>query len=320
MTVLTQNQNLYAIQKLEAVAERDIDLLFIEELNVSKSFRSWLYGMVWETNNHDLPFLGAWHSLTHPEYGESDIAAIFKDLEGRKAAILIENKIDAPAQPNQAARYRSRGDAGIEKTWWHKYRTCMIAPQAYLDANSEAELYDVRISYESIKEWFQHVETDCRSAYRAEVVGNAIEQNRRGYKPIPHGGVTQFWLDYWELSRIEFSELRMRKPNKIPARSDWPRFKPQGLKPNFVVIHKWRRGVVDLTILGDANAVDQIIHLNGDLLGDGVTVLPTGNSAAIRIDVPMVDRFAGFQAQIEKVRAGLSAASRLVELSHQVKL
>ena len=101
-----------------------------------------------------------------------------------------------------------------------------------------------------------------------------------------------WWLDYWELSRIEFSELRMRKPSKIPARSDLPRFKPQGLKPNFVVIHKWRRGVVDLTILGAANAVNQIIHLNGDLLGDGVTILPTDNSAAIRIDIPMVDRFA----------------------------
>ena len=145
------------IQKLEAVAERDIDLLFIEELSISKSFRSWIYGMVWETNDHDLPFLGAWHSLIHSEYGESDIPAIFKDSHDHKTAILIENKIDALAQPNQAARYRSRGDAGIEKAWWHKYRTCMIAPQAYLDANSEAELYDVRISYESIKEWFQHV-------------------------------------------------------------------------------------------------------------------------------------------------------------------
>jgi hypothetical protein len=78
--------------------------------------------------------------------------------------------------------------------------------------------------------------------------------------------------------------------------------------------------VVDLTILGAANAVDKIIHLNEEFLEDGVTILPTGDSAAIRKDVPMVDRFAGFQAQIEKVRAGLSAASRLVELSHQIKL
>jgi len=97
----------------------------------------------------------------------------------------------------------------------------------------------------------------------------------------------------------------MRKPNKIPAKSDWPRFKPQGLKPNFVVIHKWRLGVVDLTILGAANPVDQIIHLNEEFLEDGLSVLPTGNSAAIRIDVPMVDRFVGFEAQILKVRAGL---------------
>ena len=69
------------IQKLEAVAERDIDLLFIEELSISKSFRSWIYGMVWETNNHDLPFLGAWHSLTHPEYGESDIVVLVEGVE-----------------------------------------------------------------------------------------------------------------------------------------------------------------------------------------------------------------------------------------------
>ena len=66
------------------------------------------------------------------------------------------------------------------------------------------------------------------------------------------------------------------------------------------LIAGWRRGVVDLTILGVANAVDQIIHLNEEFLGDGGTVLPKGGSAAIPIDVPMVDRFAGFQAQIER--------------------
>ena len=34
-------RNLTDIQPLEAVAERDIDLLLIEELNVDSSFRSW---------------------------------------------------------------------------------------------------------------------------------------------------------------------------------------------------------------------------------------------------------------------------------------
>ena len=70
-------------------AERDIDLLLIEELNVDSSFLSWIYGLVWRTSYQDLTFLGAWHSLTHPEYGESDIVVLVEGAEGRKLAILI---------------------------------------------------------------------------------------------------------------------------------------------------------------------------------------------------------------------------------------
>jgi hypothetical protein len=79
---------------------------------------------------------------------------LVEGAEDRELAILIEDKIDAEPQPNQAGRYRIRGDARIEKESWHQYRTCIVAPQAYLDSNSEAELYDVRLSYESIKQWF----------------------------------------------------------------------------------------------------------------------------------------------------------------------
>ena len=167
-------RNLTDIQPLEAVAERDIDLLLIEELNVDSSFRSWFYGLVWGTIDQYLTFLGAWHSLTHPQYGESDIVVLVEGAEDRKLAILIEDKIDAEPQPNQAGRYRSRGDAGIKQEWWHQYRTCIVAPQAYLDSNSEAELYDVRLSYESIKQWFVEKPTDPRAKYKAQLIEEAI--------------------------------------------------------------------------------------------------------------------------------------------------
>jgi hypothetical protein len=313
-------QNLKEIQTLEAVAERDIDLLLIEELHVDSSFRSWFYELVWGASDHDLTFLGAWHSLTDSEHGESDIVVLVEGLEGRKLAILIEDKIDAITQPNQAGRYRIRGDAGIEKEWWHQYRTCIVAPQAYLDANSEAKLYDVPISYESIKQWFTEKSTDHRATYKAQIIENAIEQNRRGYRAIPHGGVTQFWLDYWELSRTEFPELQMRKPTGIPANSDWPRFKPKGLNSDFVVIHKWRRGAVDLTIRGAGDNIERLTKLNGPLLSDDLSILTTNKSAAIRVEVPLVDRFGELAPQINKARAGLLAASRLIELSHQLQL
>ena len=64
-------------------AERDIDLLLIEELNVDSSFLSWFYGLVWGTSDQDLTFLGAWHSLTHPQYGESDIVVLVEGAEDR---------------------------------------------------------------------------------------------------------------------------------------------------------------------------------------------------------------------------------------------
>ena len=74
-------RNLEEIQAPEAVAERDIDLLLIEELHVDSNFRSWFYELVWETGNHAVPFLGAWHSLTHPEHGESDIVVLVEGVE-----------------------------------------------------------------------------------------------------------------------------------------------------------------------------------------------------------------------------------------------
>ena len=81
-------RNIEHIQSTHPV-ERDIDLLLIEELNVDSSFLSWFYGLVWGTSDQDLIFLGVWHSLTHPAYGESDIVVLVEGAEGRKLAILI---------------------------------------------------------------------------------------------------------------------------------------------------------------------------------------------------------------------------------------
>ena len=314
------DRNLKDIQLLQSVAERDIDLLLTEELHVDSSFCSWFYELVWGTGNHNLSFLGAWHSLTHPEHGESDIVVLVEGVEGRKLAILVENKIDAIAQPNQAGRYRIRGDAGIEKDWWHQYRTCIVAPQAYLNANSEAVLYDVRISYEYIKQWFETKEGDHRSKYRAQIIEIAIGQNRRGYQPEPHGGVTQFWFDYWQLSTKEFRGLQMAKPGEKPARADWPTFSPVELKNDFVVFHKLPRGAVDLTIKGAGGDIEHLKQLNESLLVDGLSMLTTGESAAIRIEVPEMNRFGEFAPQIDKARDGLLAVSRLIELSHKIQV
>ncbi len=313
------NQNLESRQSTHP-AERDIDLLLIEELHVDRNLLGWFYEQVWKAEDQELSFLGAWHSVTHPVHGESDIVVLAKRVECRKLAILAENKIDAIAQPNQANRYHLRGIVGIEKSWWDQYRTCILAPQAYLDVNAEVELYDSRISYETIKKWFDTKTNDLRSKYKANIIECAIEQNKRGYQPDPHGGVTQFWLDYWKLSIEEFPELQMKNPGVKPAGADWVRFNPIELKNASVVLHKLEDGAVDMTILRVGADIERLEQLNESLLVNGLSMVRTGESASIRISVPTMDRFGEFEQQKGRARTGLSAVSRLIKSSHKIQL
>jgi len=55
---------------IEAVVERDIDLLLLEEMHVSTSFRSWLIKLVYGTDTEIASFEGAWHSFNHPVFHE----------------------------------------------------------------------------------------------------------------------------------------------------------------------------------------------------------------------------------------------------------
>jgi hypothetical protein len=310
---------MHEVQFIECVAERDIDLLFLEELHVSSEFRSWLVSEAFGHETNCARFLGAWHSLTHPTLGESDLVLLFEDSQRGKVALLIENKIDAPPQPEQAQRYGLRGKNGIDEGSWDRFRTCMIAPRAYLERTCDAAGYEVRLSYESIRDWFQRPGvTDERHAYRARMVQEAIEQNRRGFRSAPHPGVTQFWSDYWNLACREFPQLHMKQPRPLAAGNDWPEFRPSALGSGRRIVHKLAFGTVDLEIASACDLAEEIAARNRGLLGGALEVVRTGKSASIRVIVPTVDRFGELSSQAEAVRAGLSAACRLLDLSAQV--
>ena len=297
--------------KVEAVTERDIDLLLLEELNVSDDFPAWLYSTV--TKNNDKPSSkGAWHSISDPALGESDLVVIYDN----EIAILIENKIDAVAQPDQGRRYKARGSKGIENGLWSSFVTCMVAPNLYLQKEKDSNIYDATLSYEAISEWFSSKEnTDRRSAYKSYLINEAIEQNRRGYTVNPDERVTDFWSKYWELSIQQYPELEMNKPGIKPANSDWPDFRPSTLDKRFSIVHKLERGDVDLQI---ASAADRINDLK-DLLSDiDVEVTTARKSTAVRLKVASIDRFTSIDSQKDIVIAGLNAARKLLSISHEL--
>lgn len=303
---------------IRVVYERDIDLLLLEEMHCNPHFRGWLWQQCYDGDGRPATFRSARHSVTQPGLGESDLILVQEGADGRLRALLLENKVDALAQPDQAQRYRKRGNIGVEAGEWDRFRTGLVAPEAYLSASDNAHRYDVQLSYEAIQRWFkEHSEGAAnprRMAYKARIVANAIEQQRNAYPPAADEAVSRFWREYWRYVTSEFPQLRMNKPGKKSAKADWPEFTNTNRSPGHKLRHKLRIGAVDLQFSGLGARIEALRAANQERLPAGVHLLQTGSSASFRIEVPAIDTARPFAAQEEQVKAGLEAALRLLDL------
>ena len=231
-------------------------------------------------------------------------------------AILIENKVTAPPQKDQAERYHKRGKAGTEAGEWDKFTSCLIAPERYLAGSTEAGIYDVTVPYEAIREFFfARAEASNRAAYRARVFDLAIDQQRRGYSPEEDPRVTAFWKAYWGVANDEFPELNMAEPGTKPSRALWIDFRDLDIEPARRIVHKLNRGHVDLEVPRAGDRVDELREKNADPLGADIEVVQTGKAAAFRITVPVVDPYAPFEHQVREAREGMKAAYRFLFLA-----
>lgn len=77
------------------------------------------------------------HSKRDSEYGESDIVFIL-NVNGKRHALHIEDKIDAIAMQNQSGRYNYRAEKDIAAGEYDLYSVLIVAPEKYLEANAEA--------------------------------------------------------------------------------------------------------------------------------------------------------------------------------------
>ncbi|MEE9140086.1 MAG: hypothetical protein V3U18_04850 [Alphaproteobacteria bacterium] len=293
------------------VAERDIDLVLLEELHVSPSFRTWFVQSLFGETLQMAKFVGAWHSVTDASLGESDlILAFIPEESDQTTAVLIENKITAAFQDSQAERYRRRGDKGQENGWWQDFCTCLVAPQKYLEASGDVA-FDWTLSYEDIAGWFAASGQGARGAFKEKLLREGIEQNRRGWEMIPDAAVMAFFRAYWEIASKDFPDLRYEFPGKLPAGGTWPCFRNIGLTKGVVIYHKAEQGFVDLSFSSAAS--EDVSGATESLLDEDMVVVQTGKSAVVRIVVPALNCSAPFQTQEEQVRMGLRAAQRLLE-------
>jgi len=298
-----------------SIAERDIDLLVLEELSVSDEFREWFSSRVFGEPIFQSK-IGAWHSVSDAQLGESDIVFLFEAIDGPRTAILIENKICAPPQPQQGQRYRFRGEKGLTEGYWEKFKTCVIAPSKYLSSSTHSESYDINISYEELLAYFQsRSPRGERFQYKARVLLEGIEQNRRRHQPEFNEQMTQFVSDYYAYASVEYAYLGMQEAKPRPAGSTWIMFYPKSFAKSLSLSHQLTAGLVKVFFNGQAESFAELQEKYTSILPRNASLELAGKSVSISIEVPKLDPLAtSFSDQKEIVEQALQNLSILENL------
>lgn len=302
-----------------AVRELHIDLLFLEEFYSSDAFRRWFTSKTVGADRNIGELLGVQHSVFELER-ESDLEISFQGSDG-DMLFLVENKINAQFQPNQAEDYRNRGIEYVRRGRCSQFFTVLIAPENYILLTKANHKFDYYVSFERVIEFFvSQRELGDRAAYKAEVLRRAIEkQGSTGNGSTEtNEGITLFWQKYWEEASERVLELHMPRPGQKGPAATFIGLAKDVLPPNVVIYHKFVHGHVDLQFDGLGNRRDSFMELFRGALKAGMTIQPAGKSAVVvRIEVPQINPHLFFEDLQDDVRAGQDAAKRLLSWFRQ---
>lgn len=303
--------------------ERDMDLVIIEELQSSSEFRCWLAARVFGVDCYH-SFDRAEHSVTDDTQRESDVIYLFwaksgeASDQGALTAILIENKIDAVAQPNQGMDYQIRGKAGKDREEWSDFKTCLIAPKSYLQQSQDKVHYNENVSYEELLAYFaSRKERDERFRWKTKLIGDAIIKKESKYAPDINEEATAFVLKYYGAASA-FPLLQMREPKPRPVGNTWISFRPEILSKGVWIEHQTSAGAVKLLIPNAAERIDDFRMALQPLLTDRMTVELAGKSVAVSIRVPRIPSITvPFENVAEEAQQAIRAADALRVLVEQ---
>ena len=288
------------------VYERDIDLYIINKFLNDSKFKELFLEKI---NCQNYQVCKCLHSFSD-EHGESDITIILEN-DNRKIGLLIEDKINAKAMPEQYKRYILRAEKQKHEGLFDNYYIFIIAPKSYIDSNTEAKKYDNKISYEEILDYISG------DVYGESLIKKAIEIKKKGYEVIENKAVTLFWEKYYDMVENRFSELKLNRiEGSRGSDANWPVF----FTPieNIHIIHKSDRPYVDLTFRNVSQYKFQVYDIVKNVLKENMKLKRTGKSLAIRIDVPEIDFKKDFEEQEENVIKCLEEVKKMQEFMKKI--
>ena len=292
---------------LRGVKERDIDLLFAEELVSTPEFAAWFGSKIGLDNRARLKRVE--RSVISATRGESDLVLTY-DVDGRDTAVLVENKIDAVFQDRQAERYQERAKEAIASGTVAHAHTVVIAPVAYTRAE---EGFDAIVRYEEILSWFKDFSVgDARAMCKVELLNAALGRAEEGWTLVPDAASTAFWGAYYDLVMSHAFELGMKKPGKKPATSGFVFFKPRGLAKRVKLLHKVPFGNVDLQFDGQGHRLEEFQRRYHGRLDPEMAFELAGESLVNRISVPRIPLGTPFEEARPSILGALARARQLL--------
>lgn len=312
---------------LSTTTERDMDLLFVEEFRCSDDFVDWFLLSV----SHEIASLKnltviskeVFHSVsrTGKASGESDIEVSLK-CKKKFIKLFIEDKIDAQFQENQSQRYQLRTKEEVRSGECDEAYCILIAPNEYLESNTDSHLFDSTISYEGVIEFLDSRnnkvsdELALRLSHKIDLLNQSIYKYRRGYCLEANEKVTNFWNNYYLVAKEKYSNLKMRNPGNKPIGSTFVHFVDAINStlplPKCAIQHKLGHARVDLEFFGWTKHWDAIEHDMSNLLKDDMELRKAARSMAVSISVPMINVLLPFKEQEDAALDGLDNACRLL--------
>jgi hypothetical protein len=249
--------------------------------------------------------------------------AVFEESgASQRFALLIEDKIDAPLQPNQERRYRLRAQREVDRGDYQAFEVILCAPTAYAAAHPQTAGFDRIIPYEAIAAFLKDVDSTPRGQYRSNFVATAAMRNANTWTRVSDVVTNFFWDAAYRMATAEFPILEL-KPLKLTKDSTWITIRPRDLPTVPVwtyVSMKGDRGYIDLTFTGSSAAT--FFEDVSPLLEPLMSIHQTGKSAAIRIEVEGFKTQEPLSVGIPKVRQAFAAAANLISFyrNHQQRL
>ncbi len=273
------------------ISEHDIDVMMLHLFSIDYSLLQ-LFTEKVGVKQKGAHLISVELSKADPKLGESDITVILKG-SSRKTALLIEDKIDAIAMPEQPERYIKRGNKAVKNGEYDEFYSFIICPQKYYDNNDAAKKYPYFVSYEEIKEHMLSLENPLFDSF-IQQLEQAIEKAKRPPQVILNEKANAFFRSYKDYQEQEYPVLNLR--TKRESNGYWAHYSTN--LGNAYIHHKIQEGKVDLTFSKAATRMNDMETMASWLRTHNMPYVRAevaSKAGVLHIDVPVLNMTIPFE-------------------------